>query len=534
VVFPIGLLAFACGEYEEHRTDAPLAEERTTEETTEREFASIEEDVVLVGRILDEDLAPVAGVELSFDIRYGAGGWGDNQGNPLVTSPSGRFRFPLECGGTPRGGLRYLDVGALWRNEESVARFGRAEAVSDVSASFERGVTDLGDMILVVPGSTKYLSRLDDEALMRRYELMMRLPHWLMIESCLLEMARRGTEHWRSFLATELARIRAEGSEGRHPSNDREVLYLTVLRRAQGKPDPLSVLIDPEAKLEATFPELPVLTCVLRNDDVDQESFVVTSGEGHHSRCFGHCWLDVIGPDGRPVLPLSQPGSTDVGVYFRRVLEPGGVIEFSIRLTDYALFTSPGDHRIRVLYHDEVDIANEETAAGRIVASSPPFTLRLNAREVRVTRAEVQEMQQWVREIDTSLTILLVSDHWRPDTRFVEEVAGSDDRLFRKGLDAVPVLIDVLEDEGLELERRAWIIAMLRNITGLHAPSGYMNLRAFGPYRWISHWPTSEEFSGRKMAEVQNRGGQAIASLLELQVVRWQALRACFVLTVVD
>jgi hypothetical protein len=498
-----------------------------------RSHQEVEKEVVLVGRILDEDLAPVAGVELSIDVSYGAGGWGENQGSSLLTSSSGRFWFPLESG-TPRGGFRYLGVRAHWRNEESVARLGRARAVADITASFERGITDLGDLVLVVPGSTKYISRIDDEALAQRYELMMRLPRWPMIESCLLEMARRGTKHWKEFLAGELARIRTEDDGGRHRSNDREVLYLTALRRAQGKPDPLSVLIDPEAELETVFPEFPILTCTLRNDDVDEESFMVSDGGSYRSGRFARCRLDVTGPDGRPVPALPRFGSMGGGVLFRRELEPGELVRFSIRLLDYAAFTSPGEHRIRILYHDEEDIADEESAAGRIVSSSPTFTLRLRAREERVTRVEAEEMRRWVGEIDASETISLVSGHWRPDLRFVEEVGGPEDRLFRRGFAAVPVLIGALEDERLEPERRAWIIAMLWNITGLHNPAGYENLGVLGSYRWIRDWPTSEENSGRTMAEAGNHQGEVIASRQEPFVARWQALRACFVLRVVD
>ncbi len=492
----------------------------------------VEKEVVLVGRILDEDLAPVAGVELSFDVFYGTGGWGANQSSSLITAPSGRFWFPLE-GGRPWGGFRYLSVRADWRNEESVARLGGAGAVADIAAPFERGVTDLGDLVLVVPGSTNHLSRIDDETLAWRYELAMRIPRWPMIESCLLEMARRGTENWKTILAAELARIRSD-DEGRHRSNHREALYLTVLRRAQGKPDPLTVLIDLEAKLEVVFPEFPILTCVLRNDDVDEESFVVSEGGSYRSGRFARCRLDVTGPDGRPVPALSRFGSAGGGVLSRRVLESGEVIRFSIRLSDYAAFTSPGDHRVQVLYHDENDIADEETAAGRIVSASAPFTLRLHAREEQVTRAAVEAMRRWVGEIDASATIPLVSGHWRPDLGFVEEVKGPEDRLFRKGFAAVPVLIDALEDKRLQPERRAWIIAMLWNITGLHNPAGYANLGVLGSYRWIRDWPTSEGVSPRTMAEAGSHRGEAVAARQEPLVSRWQALRACFLLKVID
>jgi len=184
-----------------------------------------------------------------------------------------------------------------------------------------------------------------------------------------------------------------------------------------------------------TLLEFPFFTCTLKNVDVAGETFALDCSESWSSE---RSRVQAIDPDGNPVPVRSDRGGSGSEGFERRVLGPGEAVELPLRLSDYAQFTLPGEFRVRVLYHEEDDIADEKTVAGRVVSTSPPFTLHLRAREEKATRAEVEEVRRWVREIDTSKPIPLMSAHWNRGLRFEGEVAGPEDRLFRKGWVAVP------------------------------------------------------------------------------------------------
>lgn len=496
---------------------------------------------VLVGRILDEDLAPIGSVELDFCSWIGDGGTASSRQESMITSPEGLFWIPLHRE-TPEGGFRYATIRAAYWNEESVARLGTAEAAMDLTAPLPPGEHDLGDVVLVEPGSSKHLSRLDGNDLIQRYEESLLLSGFngvvvSRVEACLLEMARRGTERWREFLATELERGRAEEASRVYTLRSQlEVQYLTALRRAQGKRDPLEVIFDPRTKPEAVFPEMPPLICALKNVDDDRESVTLSTRFGTYSTGRSpRCRLEVVSPDGRllPILP-DPDNIRDGGLSFSKPLLPGQTIPFTVMPSKYVKCPSPGTYEVRVLCHHEDDIVDRGTAAGRVVSYSQSITMRLLAKKKRLTRAEVAEMRQWVERIDTSAPVPLVSLHWLPYMSFIDETRGPEDLLFRKGYAAVAVLIDALDGGDPDPQRRAWVLGMLWNITGLHKPTEPENSGVLGSWEWVAKWPTSKGTTTAEVAEPGKHEGQLEVSKQEVLSAMWKALRPCFEMEVVD
>lgn len=118
----------------------PTEAHTSSDQDTDRE-------VVVVGDVLEEDLALVGGVRLGFSVEYGTRGWGPNQGLDQVTSPAGRFRLRL-TESENWDGFRYLDVRAPWPDEEGLARTGGGTGIVDLSAPFGSGVNDVVDVVL--------------------------------------------------------------------------------------------------------------------------------------------------------------------------------------------------------------------------------------------------------------------------------------------------------------------------------------------------------------------------------------------------
>lgn len=488
---------------------------------------------VLVGRVLDEDLVPVASRELCFTVtrtqRSRYSGSTSSRGADVQTDADGRFDFPL-LHGIPERGHRYLVVSAP----------GRVEAMVDLTREIPPGNCELGDLVLAAPGAEKLLGRLGDDGLEAHYREAMHLRsldygHQRRVEACLLEMARRGTPLWASFLEAELARIRSEDESVRTDlESGLDLEYLTALRRAQDRPDPLIVTVLGDPPFEATFPEAPAIRCRLENADAGGESFVVTSGGSYRSGRFARCRVDAIAPGGRALTPLPEPGGLGGGGISRdEVLEPGEYLSLHIPLRDYVQFPQPGDYRVRIQYHDNENIDTEATLAGYVVSSSPYFEVRMNPGRLRLSRSEMESMRRWVEEIDVSRPVPLVSGHWHEGLRFTGEPETPEDRIFRAGYRAVPVLLDCLETEPVDAARRGWVLGMLWNITGVNNPAGGRR-GTIGSYRWITNWPTAIGRASPTLAEFGERKWKVSAEEQEELVARWSPARRWFEVEVVD
>lgn len=481
----------------------------------------------LVGRLLDEAGAPIAATELQFSVCTQGDGV-TSRGIAVRTDAGGRFSMPL-LQAVPPGGRRYVSIRAARNDAASRTRVGLGAAVVDLSGELAPGPHELGDIVLVVPGSSVYLATLDDAALARRYAACQLggydAPR---VEHCLLEMVRRATPHWIAFLEQELERIRADAASQRSP-DPRELTYLTALRRAEGKPDPLQVVVA-GAVFATRLPATPVLDLALTNADVDGASFPLARGGSYRSGRFARCTLDATDAAGRRLATLPAPGSMGGGMFSRGTLSPGASIPIRLDLGDYVRFPGPGEYTVRVLYHDDEDIADARSVDGRILAHSAPFMVRLEAWRIRMSRGELEELSAALAALDTSQPVPLVMETWRPELEFVGPPSSPADTLFRAGPRAVPVLLDRLTQPDVDPVERGWIFGLLWNLTGLIHPTP----GAIGPLCPVQAWPTVAGAAAR--ANGANRGGSdkpwrsAQAELAE----RWSAIRPWIELEVPD
>jgi hypothetical protein len=437
----------------------------------------------------------------------------------------------------PPGGVRLLEIGADWRDEASQAALQDAEAILDLSAELPPGEHDLGDIVLAPPGSDAVVRRLDDPALEARYRDALRFRdangrYQRLVETCLLEMARRGGGRWVAFLRAELTRIRS-GDDPRRTlfEEDLDLEYLTVLRRAEGRPDPLAIRIEGTTH-EGTYPDVPVLVCKATN--VDRKPFTITEGGSYRSGRFARIRVEAIAPDERLLPPTPSPFSFGGGMSRSRTLRPGGSVRFDVPIGYYVVFPGPGEYRVRIQYHDQRNIDSDPSGEGWIVSTSPTVTVRMKARPLKLTHRRLDEMAAWIDEIDTSRPVPIVDEPWRPGMAFPEgEPAAPEDRLFRAGWDAVPALLRKLDDETSDPRRRAWILAMLWNLTGLHPPAADEHLGAVGSCLLLQRWPSSAGGEGSEKP-YGVRAGPTVPESQKKLVDLWRASAAWFDVEIVD
>jgi len=493
----------------------------------------------LRGRILDEEMNGVTNRKIRFSVTLLQKGKSSNSAGEGVTDGGGFFDFAVIAEITP--GCK----GQLHCSAETAAAgekdLGQADALVDLKKLLP-GPNEVGEVILVSPGSLRWLARLSDDELQKTYETRKSTSgtRRLDVEACLVEMGRRKSERWKKYLTTELAAARpsaqakkakpAKGHEREEASGEREadLALLTALRRTEGKPDPLAVVLARPAPFDAMFPETPSVAFALKNVDAAKESFGVMEGGSYRSGRFARIHVEAVGPDGARVPVRTQFGMMGGGMSSRGNLAPGESRPGEVRLGDFVSFPGPGVYQVRISYHDAEDIANDDRIDGYMVATSPEFMVRLKSQPIVVKRADVDALKQAFKTIDFTQKVPLIAGHWRPELKFVGAPTTPQDRIFRAGHAAVPMLLELLDDASLTIEQRSWVFGLLWDITGMNNPTMGEFFASVKDPVWLTDWPGSAEKTAPNFNEFGKTSGGGWLEHQKGLAARWKTMRTWF------
>jgi hypothetical protein len=311
-------------------------------------------------------------------------------------------------------------------------------------------------------------------------------------ESILSEVIRRGGGEAEKLLAAKLAAQDAKlaaALDAFHTEKDetnrrkqwqavceleRNVELVTALRRVQKKPDPLAVIVDRSERIEGGTRDLPTLKVALKNVDLEKREIGINKGadyrSGRHARCRIHVWDS----DGKllPHLPRLSPqggGLSDEGP-----LQFGETWEVELALASYVKISSAGKYEAQVLYADSGIIADIDTPGvldRMIVFRSETFELHVEHGPkiaIRLKQDEMETAKALIRRLkgDEPLRIL-IGDYVDKHHDFISPDSPQG-ALLNMAWQAVPALIEALEDENLTFRTRAWLISLLFSITLEH------------------------------------------------------------------
>ncbi|MHC4548822.1 MAG: hypothetical protein ACYTEZ_08585 [Planctomycetota bacterium] len=299
-------------------------------------------------------------------------------------------------------------------------------------------------------------------------------------EAVLCEFVRRGGDRWVRELAP-LARAPAD------------LRVLTALRRLQKRPDPVRIDVA-GPRFECVFPDLPTVRVELRV--IDELPVTVQQGGNYRSgrqarwRFSGKSFVSTKrwGMGGG----ISESGAMKRGETWSTELAMGSFIEPLL----------PGTHEATVLYDDEDPIANRSTVEGLICCRSKPFAVVVKPRAVRVTRDGRAEVVRELARLDANVSRKLVLGEFGPGNHELIPRDSSAGKIMRRGWEAVPVLIEALDDKALTPKRRAWVLALLSNITQALHPESMEDV--YGAYVAESGWGPVK---GTKNGELQDGMG---------------------------
>jgi len=396
----------------------------------------VECKITITGRAVDGSGRPCADTNVYVGIQMEIG----TTSRYVETNSDGRFRVEQCCDSSIR--LAVITVG------------GSADCVPQHllrrSVSRDR-VVDLGDLVI---DDRPFVSWLDDDAAERllrewgRGELRI-----LPIDALLMDLLRRPRDRWTAVLE----RLR------RDKPSDRDLALLTILRRLQGRPDPVRLERSNPAPLAVEWPGAASIEVKAVNRDVGGASFEAWVPRGE--------WLAQVVDANGVRVPAASPSLAGGSVLSSRVvIAPGDGIDGGVSLLECVAPLAPGAYRVRVLFHDEDASYWPESQDWLVLSSSAEIPLTVTPRRIATTNAEQASLRSRFAELFLKApSVLREADYhqWLAERRLTRAaLAGASWR-------AVPMLLDVLEEQHVSPGMRAEALEWLYQLTGIPDPRGF-------------------------------------------------------------
>jgi tetratricopeptide (TPR) repeat protein len=256
---------------------------------------------------------------------------------------------------------------------------------------------------------------------------------------------------------------------------------LTALRRVQGQPDPLRILVNAPARLECEFPDLPFLQVCLKNLDAERRDIDYTAGSDYRSGRQTR-WRFAVRDEQGNLLPGRGPLVGEDGF-----LEGGGALEAprphygqcwetELAMGSFVTLDHPGTYDFHIVYHDQWTIADEcgnpwnENLAGLILCRSDPLRLTVKPRRIALERGGRDTVRRLLGALDENGPVKVLGGSYDVGAHKLIPPESPAGRLLTLGWKAVPILLAELERKDLTENRRSWVLAMLFGITGYHDP----------------------------------------------------------------
>ncbi|MHC4405547.1 MAG: hypothetical protein ACYTG0_38365 [Planctomycetota bacterium] len=282
-----------------------------------------------------------------------------------------------------------------------------------------------------------------------------------------------------------------------------ELLLLSAIHQLEQRPPPVRIEICGEKSRDVVWTEMPALEIALVNQHPDRETVVWQEGGNYRHGRRESLGFDVTDDMGR-VMPVVVPSMMRGGMIHDVELKVDERWRQRVPLASYCKTLAPGRYRVRAAYAFGSPVGCIQDKWKSFMIMSNPVEFVVQPREITVTKAKQKSVSEHLEEMELSMPFVkqreqqdLVAKLGRwlqaftgrsePPLRFIdgkydpethksfippESPAG---QLLQLGWVAVPSMIDVLGDEQLHSDKRAWILALLYSITGVNDPrSDYM------------------------------------------------------------
>ena len=272
---------------------------------------------------------------------------------------------------------------------------------------------------------------------------------------------------------------------------------LIALRRLQERPDPARVIVTglTADSYSIQWPDMPTLNVSVRNMDTLQEPVISRLGGNNRSGRAERFKIQVRNTQTGHVIveTLPPPSTFGGGIVGATTLEFGEGWHTSLPKADFVPQLQPGEYAIRVLYHDHECIADRPSTEDHICCKSREYELTIYRRTVQQTKEQTAAIAALLSQLDRSQHVRIVDapyGEWASDFIPPKSILG---QILTAGWQAVPALLEELEDESQTLAERAHTLAMLFSITGQVDPRGESRMQHYfssekssiGPFAYV-------------------------------------------------
>jgi len=274
----------------------------------------------------------------------------------------------------------------------------------------------------------------------------------------LTEAVRRGGKAWEAHF---------EGLARKESRADLDAL--TALRRIQGRPDPLEVLVVPSDPMTVEWPGLPTLNVVLRNAETEGPPLVI-GPENFYRGGFLREFRFEFRERGGTTVPIRRRSGNFGGAITSETLHPGDTWKGVFNPANYVPLPPPGVYEVRAQYAENCSFSCARDLRGWVYYSSRPVILTIAKRRIELTRSERKGHEAAISDLPEDGPIRFVAGTPVEDHPEFIPPDSPEGRLLRAGWKAIPALLDAAEAKGASPIRRARVFALLFGITGANNP----------------------------------------------------------------
>jgi hypothetical protein len=326
-------------------------------------------------------------------------------------------------------------------------------------------------------------------------------------DSILAEIIRRGGEAAESILASKLA----------NRSMPENLELLTALRRVQKQPDPLAVTVDGAPQIKAGTRKLPILNVAIENVDLEKRDVGFKFGgdnrSGRHDRWRIHVWDS----NGKLLPERARWSVVAGGVFQTGPLSFGKTWKAHLALASYVSIRSPGKYKVQVLYHNVAviaDIENPKDLEGLILFQSEPFELNVEPGPKVVIQLQAgsnESTMKLLKLLDEDDEVCLLLDDYDKEAHDFVDPKSPQGQILTMNWQAVPCLLDSLQDEKVSFQKRAWVLALLMSIVRERDLDPATRSGVLPAYRYrgtLNTWVTSQSGASGGYARGSASGGR--------------------------
>lgn len=251
-----------------------------------------------------------------------------------------------------------------------------------------------------------------------------------------------------------------------------ELAKVTTERRAAGKLDPITILINNEKELVGSPIFLPSVEISLKNVDVEKKNFQIQPLDDYRSGRLPKFRIVIKDEMDKELPPRPRFSAHGGGIIHAIQLAPDDKWETALNLRGYVEPLLPGKYSLQVLFSDREAIAGMKDTSKVVCCQSKTIEFVVHKLPAKISNVDKVVVREQIAALDGDQPLRIVSGTYGPWAYGFIAKNSPAGQLMAIGPTAVPQLVEAVQDKELKTGKRAWLLGILYSITGREDPRG--------------------------------------------------------------